>query len=546
MTGLSQILKERISSGLRRKSVTTCSRWAENYRYMPSKDGPTLWSFKNFPWLREMHDADGELLIGQKSAQVGYTENCMNNCYYNMDVHGHSALYILPSEGDASDFSTSRFDPALEISPHLQAMFSNVKNIGHKRAGGSSLFVRGSRSKSKLKSLPVARIYGDEVDEMVIENITLAFERMSGQSDRQAWLISTPTISGKGINKYFEASTMEHFFFNCPCCNKMTELIFPECLVITGEDPNDPKLMDSYIVCKECNGTIQHAAKPDIFAKGQWVPSHSNRLSRGFHINQLYSCLLDPWKIGQLWLQAQTNPTDEQEFYNSKMGVTHAVKGAQLTEADVEECFGGYTKKKASAGKFTTMGVDIGTWIHYEIDEFIMSDAQATSDINLITNCRVLTEGKVKNFEELDQLMDDYNIVSCIIDRHPETRKAIEFANRYQGRVLLCVYGRGLNGKNININEDEYKVTVDRTSWLDVSLGRYRAGTIKLPIDVSMEYKSHMTAPVRVYKRDQDGNPVGYYDNTKDDHFAHARNYAEIALQVSASMGASRNIASPI
>ena len=544
---LEVLLAQKIATGLNRKSVTSCSKWAEAYRMMPTKGGATNWLFDDFPWTRAMHDCDDELAVGQKAAQMGFTEMCLNRCFYVIDIEGKSALYVLPSEGDASDFSTSRFDPALELSPHLQTLFSDVKNIGHKRAGGSSLFVRGSRSKSKLKSLPVAQMFFDEVDEMNPANITLAFERMSGQIERQAWMISTPTIEGKGINAFYEDSTQEHFFFRCPCCNKLTELIFPECLEIASENPNDPLLRETFLKCKECDGRIEHGAKRDIFAKGEWVPSYSNRLTRGFHVNQLYSCRLEPWHIAQLWLKAQTNPTDEQEFYNSKMGVTHAVEGAQLTEKTIEDCIGGYRKAQGARGTFVTMGVDVGSWIHFEIDEYTFTDAGATTDINLLTNCKVLNEGKVKHFEELDDLMLRYGVSSCVIDHQPETRKALEFANRFYGIVNLCIYGNGISSKNIRPHaEGEHKVTVDRTSWLDISLNRFRNGTIKLPIDISEEFKRHLVAPVRVYKRDQNGNPFGVYENTKDDHAAHARNYAEIALQLGAGSYDSQDMASPI
>ena len=66
---------------------------------------------------------------------------------------------------------------------------------------------------------------------------------------------------------------------------------------------------------------------------------------------------------------------------------------------------------------------------------------------------------------------------------------------------------------------------------------------IKLPYDISMEYKEHMKALVRIYSKDSSGNPIGRYENGNDaDHFAHARNYAEIAFAVGASIGGSQTI----
>jgi phage terminase large subunit GpA-like protein len=217
---IAKLMRERIASGLKRKSVTSCSKWAETYRFV---DKPYVgnWSFRYLPWQRGMHDSDAPLNVGQKSAQAGYTETVLNRTFYMIDVKGVDCLYVLPSSTpDASDFSASRFDSALDLSPHLAAMFSDVKNIGHKRAGSSNLYIRGSRSRSQLKSIPVGFIVLDELDEMEQDNIPLALQRTAGQFESQVWMLSTPTIPDEGINKYFKTSNQEHFFFKCPGCSR--------------------------------------------------------------------------------------------------------------------------------------------------------------------------------------------------------------------------------------------------------------------------------------------------------------------------------------
>jgi len=96
------------------------------------------------------------------------------------------------------------------------------------------------------------------------------------------------------------------------------------------------------------------------------------------------------------------------------------------------------------------------------------------------------------------------------------------------------------------MNTSEPTITVDRTSWLDMSLGRIKAQRIDLPIDTDLEYIMHLKALVRVYEKDQDGNPVGKYVKKErdEDHLAHARNYAEIALPFAFNVGQSQNMSS--
>ena len=80
-------------------------------------------------------------------------------------------------------------------------------------------------------------------------------------------------------------------------------------------------------------------------------------------------------------------------------------------------------------------------------------------------------------------------------------------------------------------------MTVDRTSWLDLSLGRFRARKITLPVDAPLDYKNHLCSLVRIYKLDKNGNATGtYVKGTEDDHYAHARNYAEMALPLAAGL----------
>jgi hypothetical protein len=426
-------------------------------------------------------------------------------------------------------------------------MFSNVKNVSHKRAGLQNLFIRGSRSRSQLKSLPVGFLVCDETDEMTQDNIPLVLERMSGQLAKQAFLLSTPTVEGHGINAYFKDSNQNHFFFPCPSCGRQTELVFPECLVVPTDDWLDPKIADTHIVCKECKNILPHEAKPEFLGRGVWVPKHEQRDSVGFYINQLYSSTVKPYELATAYLKSQTNPADEQEFYNSKLGMIHEVDGAKVTEEEIKSCIAKGIRKVdvAPNNSYVTMGVDVGKWLHFEIDQWFIGDGPGR-DININSQCRVLAEGKVREFEELDELMRKYQINFCVIDANPERRKALEFARRFWGHVRLCLYNVGINSRDISLrDEDSHMVAVDRTAWLDLSLSRFRNRRIALPLDTSMEYKKHIQALVRVYVKDKHGNPMGRYvkKGQDEDHFAHARNYSEIALQISASNAGSHNIA---
>lgn len=540
-------MQERIVGGLQRKSIANCSKWAMTYREM-GQPFPGRWTFDHHPWAKDMCDCESERMVGQKGAQLGFTEVALNKVFYNMDIYARSCLYVLPTNTpDANNFSSNRFDPALEMSPHLANLFSDIKNIGNKRAGSASLYIRGSRSRNQLKSIPVSMCILDEVDEMVQANIPLAFERMSGHMDKQIFLLSTPTIPKTGINAFFITSSQDHFMFKCPHCTRITELVWPDCFVVRGESITDPDMYKSYIRCKECKVEIKQKEKAAALKEtGRWESSYTDRVVRGFYINQLYSKTIKPHEIAESNIKARTDPAHDQEFHNSKMGLTKIVEGAQINDVHLDMCRGEYKKQTVSPhGSIITMGIDVGTWLHYEISQWWIEQPLITTDISTLSRCRLLTEGKVKNFEELDVLMRQFSVNFAVVDANPEKRMALSFAQRFYGIVKLCYYGRGVNSKQISVHSDEEcTVTVDRTSWMDASLGRFKAKRIALPIDLSTEYKDHIKEPVRVYKRDANGNLVGGYVTAEghDDHFAHARTYCEIALPLGVSLMGNKDI----
>jgi hypothetical protein len=214
----------------------------------------------------------------------------------------------------------------------------------------------------------------------------------------------------------------------------------------------------------------------------------------------------------------------------------------------IAKLISGYKKTvKGRRGTIVTMGVDVGKWLHIEITEYIINEGTG-SDVNLLSSARVLHQTKVLHFEDLDGLMNEYGVNFCCIDANPERRKAMEFAQRQWGRVKLVFYGVGINSKNISVHSDEeHTITVDRTSWLDLSMGRFRNETIALPLDTDIEYKTQVKSLVRIYAKDQQGNPVGkYVCGNEEDHYAHARNYNEIALAMAAGHATHSDYNDPI
>lgn len=518
------------------------ARWACNYRVMPEgNDFAGKWSFENFMWLKAMHEAQGEFFVGQKSAQMGYSETMLNIAFFNLDIMKRNVLYVLPNQRpDAADFTTRAFNPAIETSEHLKGIFSSTNNVGHKMVGTANLFIRGSNARAGLKSVPASCLIFDEYEEHEHENTKLAEERSSGQAYRVSWKISTPSVPEAGINELFERSTQDHFFFPCPSCSRMIELKFPDSLVMyDSKGPDDPEIYRTHLQCYECKAHLPHQGKKAMFAKGKQVSKYPGSIIRGFHINQLYSPVLEPYNIARLYLLAHKSELAEQEFYNSKLGLPHLVAGAQITNEMIAELTKGFAMQPAAnPGYMVTMGVDVGRRLHVTLVLWDLSEANPI-DVNSKARGKLIFAGEVDDFDQLDPYMDDFNVNFAVIDAMPETRLATQFANRYFGRVRICRYNQNATARSLFADKEGIHVSVNRTAWLDQSMGRFRNKSILLPNNLPRDFNSHIKAIVRAPQKDTHGNLVYRYitKGSAADHYAHSLNYAEIALPFATGTG---------
>ena len=545
-------LAEALQTAATAKSIRTCSRWAAKRRVM-GEPFPGKYSWKYHPWVRDIHDTQATYNYIMKAAQLGCTEVAINRAFYVLDQLKRDVLYVLPTALNASDFAKARFNVALRHSPYLEQMFTNTNAVNLKQTATNSLYIRGSRGDSNLKSIPVSELILDETDEMDMKQVWLALERLSGHLEKHVWALSTPTIPNWGIHKLFLTSTQEHYFFKAPCCGRRTELVWPDSIKICGETVTDPRCHESYLVCKECGATLNHRSKPEWLKGATWEPTahNGNPDVRGFYINQLYSFTVTPGEIAVAYFRTFGDEAANKELHNSKLGVPFVGEGAQVTNAMIDECIGNHTaqdaRPKLGGERTIVMGVDQGKMCHYVVMEFLVD--RFGNDINVASKGKLLAFGKYyeEDWNVLDNLMREWQVLGCVIDADPQINEARRFARRFPRYVWLCRYRRGKTAKEIAISEQDTlspMATVDRTNWMSAALGRFKTHRIILPRDISLEFRDHVKAPVRTYEPDESGNPQATFVSTAQDHLAHALVYAEIALPLAASVATGQDIES--
>jgi len=189
-----------------------------------------------------------------KGAQVGFSEGMINVSLYHLS-RSNPVLYMLPAADEISDFSADRVNKAVEECPSFVDKF-NVDNIHHKIVNGTSFYLRGARSRSKLKNIPVGVLILDEYDEMEAAMVELARERLSGHLVKQEFRLSTPRLPDVGIYADYKNCDQYNFSIQCPHCHGRQVLTLEE--NFSGES----------LLCSSCKKEITHDEKCQVLAVG--------------------------------------------------------------------------------------------------------------------------------------------------------------------------------------------------------------------------------------------------------------------------------------
>jgi phage terminase large subunit GpA-like protein len=455
--------------------------------------------------MRAIYEDPAPVKVFMKAAQVAATEYGLNCMFWAIDTWGMDVLYLLPTGSDASDFSAGRVNPAIEESERLSGLFTDVQNVGHKRAGSRSVYIRGSQRRTGLKSVPADLLIIDEYDEMVQIHLPLARTRLDASPWKWELDLSTPTIPEYGIHARFLESDQREYYVQCERCRRWQRPTF--------EDNVERDAPVPFYRCAKCRRQIDALWR----LPGRWVPTNPGAALRGYHLTQLISPTITAADLAGL--AARTAPEDVQEFHNSHLGEPFVAEGGQLSHEILNAC------RRADyampdTGEHATMGVDVGGLLHVRISAWKGEEKIA------------LHIGKVGRFEDLDLLMARYNVDRCVIDALPETRKAQEFAGRFPGRVWLAFYSPIDPTKRCEWRDDLRKVLIHRTLAMDGMFNRFLLRQVILPANAATipDYYEQLRAPVRIIEKNPQGIPAPrYVELGKPDHFAHAEVYDEIA-----------------
>ena len=170
-----------------------------------------------------------------------------------------------------------------------------------------------------------------------------------------------------------------------------------------------------------------------------------------------------------------------------------------------------------------SMGVDQGKDLHVVIGKKGLDKPDS-----------VIHLGVYRDWEELDRLMNNFNVERCVVDALPETRNARAFAERHKGLIFLNYYQINQKG-GCKWDEGNLTVACNRTESLDESHNQVMYRKLFLPksCGVVQEFAQHLhNVAKKLEEDDETGSKRYVYVKLGVDHFRHAFNYECMARKM--------------
>ena len=496
-------------------------------------------------YLVDLYNCQAQEVVVYKASQMGASEFAVSKALYACDQIPATVLYLFPTEGHISDFSSARIGPALEASPYLSRLIVRGKEQDKRgadrvklmRVRDRFLYLRGAQVKPggaapQLLSVDADVVVFDELDAMDPRARTIGVKRLGHSLIKNVLDISTPTYPGRGIHARWQESDQREWHVKCEGCGEWQALTIQQ-VVSEWDELGRPtawhgsKEGRAFAACRKCSREL------DRLGPGQWVAAFPERPIAGFHLSKLFSATAD---LGGIVRQLQkTDETVRKECFNQDLGLPYTPRGGQLTAETLDACRRDYGHGPVR-GERTFMGVDVGTVLHVVIRGPLNADGERPQRF----------AGEVATFDELGRLIRQYRPKRVVVDAMPETRMARQLqADFPDGLVWLAYYTEeSKDEKAARFDQKNGTVIVDRTRALDATMAGFAEVVQENTLPAGAreigagDYYRHLTGMVRVVEEGgRAGTAVARYVAAGADHYAHAENYCWVATQAAGAPG---------
>lgn len=436
-------------------------------------------------------------------------------------------IYTLPTQGDVQDMVGGSFNRIIAQNPILREWVKDHDTIEQKSVGDSIIFYRGTFTSKQAMMIPSGLNIHDEVDASD-PNVVVQYEnRLQAQEDGGwRWYFSHPSLSGHGVDVYWQMSDKKEWFITCNECKHEQTLSWPESVSVEGE----------YYCCKQCKCELLDSVR----INGEW--RHQDGRPWNGVLPQNYE--FSGWHVSQLMLynksakdiiKAFNDPLkDKQYFYNYVLGLPYIGSDDKIEPSVVlRNCV---DKVNSQDGRIV-IGADTGHGIHY----VCMNE----EGVFYYGNETEITATKTP-YDRIRQLLNRWPKSIAVFDQGGDLIGVRQLRAEFPGRVFLCFYNK--DRKTVDIvdwgeNEEFGKVRVDRNRMMTLVVEQLRDTGRILLNGTAEEWKEFASHFGNLYRekietketkgkddRSLYGNEYVWKRNGPD-HYAHGLLYAVVGFQ---------------
>lgn len=451
-----------------------------------------------------------------KAGQVGLSTLALLKILFIVSVKDISVVYTLPTTSDARKFVAARVDPLIEGSEYLRAKMrpygtTLADSTELKRIGNSCLYFRGSWTEQQAQSIDADIVSFDELDFSKPDIRDMYRERLEGSTSLHwEYSFSVPSRPGFGIASLFEKTNQYIWMIRCPRCNRLQSLEF---------ETNIDKAKKIFI-CRYCQAKIIDNDR----RSGVWIPRYPHRDSHGYQ----FSRLMCPWISAKRILELEERAPTIKHFKNYTLGQPHTEETRLISDQEIWALTGNY--EQPSTAESTIVGIDQGDVFHIAIGRL-----EKIHDTNLYRK-KIIALVKAKTPEEVEDILNRYDMRAGIIDAMPNKHTAKQLAEKFRGRLFLAYYSTGLTAKErydlVRWTPNEATVEIQRTESLDRLMESIYKREFILPrLSENVKVLISHFRNIAVDYQSRYGLTVKIWRSAGADHFVHALNYLNIAFE---------------
>lgn len=484
----------------------------------------------------------------RKCSQVGLSELMVQKTLaLGVSMQHSRIIFTLPTKEMAITFSKDRFDGAIEQSEFYTAMLkAGSDNASQKKMGTSLIYIAGTFGSKAAISIPAEFVISDEVDfsnEVVLGKLNSRLRHAQAVDENglrgYRYRFSTPTVTGYGIDKGFQAGDQKFYMCKCEHCEQWVLPDFYEDFVIPGFDKamieftkddlhsSRYDVQGTWMKCpnKSCGKNLWRSlCNKDRRA---WVAKHPDRAR---HSYQVYPWDVPKYNDPKTVLDSFDDYPLISDFVNFVIGLPYADADNSFFNSpefmDKQCVISQWIFGKYIVTAPTFAGMDVGKILHLVIAVKIGSKKH-------IVNMEKITNGKTDPaLPKILARYDYYRVIKMCIDAGPDTTlvNALLMARE---NIQSVVYVNNISGPlPIAERMDGDVVNADRTKTLTLLLKDHNSGDILYPFadELRTELTEHLGTTKKIRERGTDGEvKERFVKSSTKDHWIHALNYASIA-----------------